>query len=75
LGLPKDPKEAPRFFALGDAEKRSLAMVDVGQRLNDGRGVAKNEQEALQWFLKAAELGDRTRAFYVALTYRYGGRP
>jgi TPR repeat protein len=50
-------------------------MVDVGQRLNDGRGVAKNEQEALQWFLKAAELGDRTRAFYVALTYRYGGRP
>lgn len=50
-------------------------MVDVGQRLNDGRGVAKNEQEALQWFLKAAELGDRTRAFYVALTYRYGGPP
>lgn len=75
LGLPKDPKEAARLFALGDAEKRSLAMVDVGQRLNDGRGVAKNEQEALQWFLKAAELGDRTGAFYVALTYRYGGPP
>ena len=37
-------------------------MSNLGFMLWNGRGVAKDEGEALRWYRKAAALGDRSAA-------------
>jgi len=53
----------------GDAK----AQYDLGKQYADGRnGVIKNEAEAMNWFLKAADQGSAEAQCEIAYMYRYG---
>lgn len=49
----------------GDAQ----AEYDLGEAYLDGRGVPKDEAEAVRWFRKAAEQGNAAAQTYVAVGY------
>lgn len=52
----------------GDAE----SQYRVGLRYYNGDGVAKNEEEALRWYLRAAERAHATAQCYVGYMYAKG---
>lgn len=52
----------------GDAE----AQRSLGQMYDFGRGVAKDDAQATQWYLKAAEQGNAGAQNRLGMTYIYG---
>ena len=54
--------------AAGDAE----AQTTLGLRYANGRGVRKNDKEAVKWFRKGAEQGDAVGKYNIGLMYRKG---
>jgi hypothetical protein len=52
----------------GDAE----AQTTLGLRYANGRGVRKNDKEAVKWFRKGAEQGDAVGQYNIGLMYRKG---
>ena len=44
----------------------------IGRKFESGQGVAKSDAEALNWFRKAAELGDKYGMFYAGRSYENG---
>ncbi len=48
------------------------AFKDVGDCYYDGRGISKDENEAIEWYLKGAEKGDIYCQYLVANYYNYG---
>ncbi len=45
----------------------------IGEMYEKGKGTEKNDQEALRWYIKAANKGDKKSAYKVGLFY-YEGR-
>ena len=52
----------------GDMEEQA----HLGKRLQDGNGVTKNFQEAVQWYSKAAEQGHAEAQFQLGRMYQEG---
>lgn len=50
----------------------TLAMEEMGRRLIQGIGVAKDQQAGAGWLLRAAELGSPQSAFNVGVMYERG---
>ncbi len=60
-------------FAKAKAEKGDAsAQVTLGLMYEYGRGVAKNDVEAVKWYRKAAEQGDADAQIYLGSRYGYG---
>jgi len=53
----------------GDA----VAQYFMGRMYDTGRGVPKNEQQAVAWYRKAAEQGDTDAQFSLGAMYYIGG--
>ena len=57
----------------GSAMRGSLeAQVNLGICYSQGLGVEKNDEEALQWFQKAAEAGHPAGKMNLAISYYEG---
>ena len=55
------------------AEQRDVdAQVKLGITYEEGRGVPKDEAEAVRWFRLAAEQGDPTAQFQLGVMYTVG---
>ncbi len=54
------------------AAKDRSAMEELGRRLLQGDGVAKDQQAGAGWILRAAELGSAQSAFNVGVMYERG---
>jgi TPR repeat protein/uncharacterized caspase-like protein len=66
---PVDEAEAARKAAdSGDA----VAMNNLGHLFRDGRGIAKNEGEALRWYRKAADAGNARGMSSLGFMYANG---
>ena len=57
-GLPTNYKEAMRLAKLGAAAGDALAMNHIGCLFQGGWGVAKDDDEACNWYRQAAALGN-----------------
>ena len=47
-------------------------MYNVGTMHRFGRGVPQDDSKALEWFMKAAEMGSAKAQFGMALAYHHG---
>jgi len=63
-----NPEELRRLADKGDVD----AMFNLGVMYADGRGVAKDEKQAVQWYRKAAELGYPAAMFNLGWMYENG---
>ena len=58
-GLPTNYKEAMRLAMLGAEAGNAIAMNHVGVLFHNGWGVAKDLDEASEWYRQAATLGSK----------------
>lgn len=63
-----DPKSIMAAARGGDA----AAQEDLGMMYSEGRGIAKNQEEAVTWFRKAAEQGAPNAQYRIGLCYYRG---
>ena len=78
--LPAGPivhSDIPKPFAglaLGERARRAepAAMLELGIRLGEGRGVARDVEAAARWFDRAAEKGFAPAQFRLASAYEKG---
>jgi len=70
--VPKDAKEAFRFYKLAAQKGHAGAMTDLGFMYERGKGVAKDEAEAVRWYRKAAEKGHVVAMTNLGNRYRSG---
>lgn len=69
---PSDPQAALEWYSKAAEARNSDAMVNVGQMLAGGRGVAAPRlPEAAEWFSKAADLGNPKAKFLLAECFFY----
>ena len=69
LGVAKDEAKAEQLFREGDYAK---ACNLVGHEYASGFDSAKDYTKAMQWYRKAADLGDAEGQYNVAGLYRWG---
>jgi TPR repeat protein len=53
-----DYPQAFHWFSLAATQNHSLAQFNIGVMCTHGQGMPKDDVKALQWFQKAADLGD-----------------
>ena len=51
-------KTRAEYYRLAAERGVTLAMMSLGNLLQEGKGVFQNKTEAYQWFQKAADKGD-----------------
>lgn len=73
-GVPRDYAQARKFFveaaaAMGHAK----AHYRLGFMYSLGRGVKKSDQEAVNWWQKAARQNDAEAQYYLGYMYEVGG--
>jgi len=56
-GVPKDKKEAVKWFRLAAEQGHAYAQYRLGNMYDKGRGVPEDDKEAMKWFRLAAEQG------------------
>lgn len=68
------PAELPEISDLtAEAERGdAAAQLDLAIRLRDGKGIAKNDAEAMQWAHKAADAGNSDAQDFVGFAYLRG---
>ncbi len=66
---PKDVSDLRKAAELGDAQKQ----YELGNRYYTGRGVVKDQTEAMRWWRKAAEQGDAEMQRRLAFQYWLDG--
>lgn len=66
-------EEAARLYALAAAQGDAEAQAALGNFYLSGRGVAKDEKQALSYFSKAAEQGHVLAIQVLAQAHREGG--
>ncbi len=71
-GLPKDFKEAAKWFREAASQGIALAQFELGEALSAGRGVAADPKEAAQWHRKAAEQGEVRSQVILGYNYEQG---
>jgi TPR repeat protein len=54
------------------AKGNGRAMVRIGFLYDEGEGVAKSEEKALEWYRKGDKAGNPGAAFYIGSAYYYG---
>ncbi|MBD1433910.1 sel1 repeat family protein [Sphingobacterium sp. DN00404] len=59
-------------FLMHNIEDSPANMASLGFVYNNGYGVAKNLQEAMRWYRKAADLGNPRAQTNLGLSYRNG---
>lgn len=70
--LKKNHAAAARFYELAALSGHLGSMSQYGIMLAEGKGVTKNEQEALIWLMPAAAKGDAHAQFYLGKMYQRG---
>jgi len=66
-GVPKDDKEAIRWYRLAAQQGYAWAESKLGAMYGSGRGVPQNYGEAVKWFRLAAEQGDALGEFSLGV--------
>ena len=56
-GVPKDHKEAVKWFRLAADQGYADAQYNLGNMYRNGRGVAQSYVQAVRWYRKAADQG------------------
>jgi TPR repeat protein len=68
----RNPREATIYFAKAAVLKYAPALTALADSYLDGDGTAQDEKEAFRLYKQAADLGDGTAQFNVAILYRDG---
>jgi len=71
-GVPKDMKEAARWYGLAAKGGRPEHLLSYGHVLNQGAGVTKNVARATEHFRRAAEGGNAAGAVEYGIALRRG---
>jgi TPR repeat protein len=73
---PPDPAASNHWFREAALNGNSRGMISLGFAYREGRGVNCDLGEALKWFLKAVEAGDKSAVSLVArMYYQYLSSP
>ena len=56
-GVPKDPKEAVRYYRLAADQGNAVGQCNLGAYYFNGDGVPKDPKEAVRYFRLAADQG------------------
>ena len=73
-GSPVEPEAAAmavRYYKANTENGDTDSMLDLGAMYLEGRGVEKDEEEALRWYEKAAALNGTRACRCIANYYRY----
>ena len=54
LGLPKDTREAAKWYRLAAEQRHGPAQFNLGVKYQLGEGVPANLKEALKWYRQSA---------------------
>ena len=65
-GVPRDAKEAARWYRIGAEQGHTEAQFFLGVALDRGSGVPQNKAEAAQWYERAADAGYMRAQFNLA---------
>ncbi len=71
-GVPKDLKEAAKWFRKAADQGHSVAQNMMGWCYDGGNGVPQDSKEAVNWYKKGAENGSISAQFNLAERYKYG---
>ena len=71
-GVPKDLKEAAKWFRKAAEQGNALAQINLGLMYLRGKGADKDDKEAVKWLRKAAEQGIAAAQLYLGLMYGSG---
>ena len=71
-GLPKDEKEAIRWFTRAAEQGYAKAQHNLGVCYAFGNGVAKDKVESVRWFRKAAEQGIAESQYNLGVSLQNG---
>jgi len=70
--LPKNNKEAKKWYTKAANQGSSIAQYNLGLMYKDGEGTSKNYQESIKWFIKAASQGNLDAQNNLGAMYEYG---
>jgi|GEM_PF-2089945 len=71
-GLPKDYKEAVKWYTKSAEQGYAEAQYFLGGLYKDGNGVPMDYREAVKWYTKSAEQGNASAQFALGLLYEEG---
>jgi TPR repeat protein len=71
-GLPRDYKQAARWFGQAASNGNSEAEAMLGELCQAGQGVPHNLTNAVKWFTKAAQEGSTTAQYDLGFMYERG---
>lgn len=71
-GIPKNFKEAVRWYRLAAEDEHPQAQVELGYMYSVGRGVPQNYQEAFKWYDLAARQGHVFAQYDLGICYLKG---
>jgi len=71
-GVPKDEKEAVRWYRLAADQGRASAQCRLGVMYAGGHGVPKDEKEAVRWYRLAADQGRASAQCSLGVMYADG---
>jgi tetratricopeptide (TPR) repeat protein len=66
----RDDQEAVRWYRKAAERGHPLAMYQLAEALQNGRGVTQDRATALEWYRRAAQGGNAVAASWVALAER-----
>lgn len=72
LGVPRDFKEALKWFKLSVQQGDADAQLFLGRMYHRGLGVPQNYHEAHQLYRLSAEQGDADAQYNLGVMYKYG---
>ena len=72
LGVPKNTKEAAKWYELGASKDEVHALIALGKQYAVGDGVKKNKFKAANFFERAAKKGEPQAQYNLALIYAKG---
>lgn len=72
LGVPKNAKEAAKWYELGAGKDEVHSLVALGKQYAVGDGVKKNKFKAANFFERAAKKGEPQAQYNLALIYAKG---
>jgi uncharacterized protein len=52
--------------------RQTKAENNIGSMYGKGEGVPQSDEQAFQWYLKAAQANDPTAQYNVAMAYQHG---
>jgi TPR repeat protein len=72
LGLPKDLKEAMKWYRRSAQQGEPQAQYNLGLMYYNGTGIAQDYKQALAWYRRAAEQNQTNAQFNLGLMYYTG---